>query len=185
MSATHRLPAVVSEAQELISVARIVRPQGRRGEVIADLFTDFPDRFADLGLVRIKRSSGAISDLKLESSRPHKGRIVLKFAGYDSIDQAEDLRDAQVMITRDQLVRLPEDVYYDFELIGCDVLTARGDEVGRVTDVRHFGAAPLLAVRDKKDEREHLIPLALSICVEIDVAHKRIVVNPPEGLLEL
>jgi 16S rRNA processing protein RimM len=170
--------------EDLISIARIARPQGRRGEVIADLLTDFPDRFADLEVARVKRSSGEISLLKLEGFRPHKGRVLLKFAGYDSIDRAEELRGAQVMVTRNQLVRLPEDTWYDFDLIGCHVLTTEGAPVGRVVSVLDYGAAPLLAVKDQEN-RELLIPLTLSICIEIDVANKRIVVNPPEGLLDL
>jgi 16S rRNA processing protein RimM len=173
-----------AEVEELISIARIVRPQGRRGEVIADLLTDFPDRFARLGEIRVRLSTGETSILKLEGSWLHKGRVVLKFAGCDNIAQAEVLRGAPVLVTRDQLVELPVDTYYDFDLVDCEVMTKDGRPVGRVAGVRRYGAAPLLAVQDG-EEREHLIPLTLSICVEIDVARKRIVIDPPEGLLEL
>jgi 16S rRNA processing protein RimM len=107
----------------------------------------------------------------------------LKFAGCDSVDTAEGLRGARVMISRDELVELPEDTYYDFELIGCEVVGAGGQQLGRVDAVQNYGAAPLLVIRDGK--RELLIPLVLSICVEIDTARKRIVVDPPEGLLDL
>jgi 16S rRNA processing protein RimM len=168
---------------DMISVARIARPQGHRGEVIADLLTDFPERFARLSRVFVKRADGRFLLLDLESSRMHKGRIALKFAGCDSIDGAEELRGARVVVSRDQLVELPEDTYYDFDLIGCEVVAIEGQQLGRVEEVQNYGAAPLLVVRD--GAREILIPLALSICVEIDTERKRIVVNPPEGLLEL
>jgi len=168
---------------DLIVVARIARPQGVRGEVIANLLTDFPERFAKPGSFYIKRADGKLLTCELESSWPHKGRVVLKFAGCDDMNGAEELRDAHVMITRDQLVALPEGVYYDFDLIGCEALTGDGQQLGRVEAVQNYGAAPLLVVRDGK--REFLIPLVLSICVEIDIERKRIVVNPPEGLLEL
>jgi 16S rRNA processing protein RimM len=168
---------------DLISVAQIARPQGRRGEVIADLLTDFPERFARLDSVYVKRADGRLLAIDLESSRPHKGRVALKFAGCDSVDAAEGLRGARVMISRDELVELPEDTYYDFELIGCEVVGAGGQQLGRVDEVQNYGAAPLLVIRDGK--RELLIPLVLSICVEIDTARKRIVVDPPEGLLDL
>jgi 16S rRNA processing protein RimM len=168
---------------DLISVARIARPQGHRGEVIANLLTDFPERFAGLRSVYVKRADGRLLLLDLETTRLHKGRIALKFAGCDSISGAEELRDARVMVSRDQLVELPEDTYYDFDLIGCEVVAIEGRQIGRVEDVRNYGAAPLLVIRD--GARELLIPLALSICVEIDTERKRIVVNPPEGLLEL
>jgi 16S rRNA processing protein RimM len=175
---------ITAETEELISVARIVRPQGRHGEVIADLLTNFPDRFARLDVARVMFSSGEILALELQNYRLHKGRIILKFAGYDSINQAEELRNAQVMVTRSQLVELPEDTYYDFDLVDCEVLTSEGKLIGRVAGVQNYGAAPLLVVAGE-DKREYLIPLALSICVDIDVARKRVVINPPEGLLEL
>ena len=168
---------------DLISVARIARPQGHRGEVIADLLTDFPERFARLGRVYVKRADGRLLFLDLENSRLHKGRVALKFTGFDSISGAEELRDARVLVSRDQLVELPEDTYYDFDLIGCEAVATGGQHLGHVVEVQNFGAAPLLVVRD--GARELLIPLVLSICVEIDTGRKRIVVNPPEGLLDL
>jgi 16S rRNA processing protein RimM len=168
---------------DLISVARIARPQGVRGEVIADLLTDFPERFARLGKTYVKRADGRLLVCDLENSRMHKGRVVLKFAGYDDVNGAEELRDARVMITRDQLIPLPEGSYYDFDIIGCEAITSDDQWLGRVEEVQNYGAAPLLVVRD--GERELLIPLVLSICAEIDIERKRIVVNPPEGLLEL
>ncbi len=171
-------------ADELINVARIVRPQGRNGEVIADLLTDFPERFARLDMVRIRLANGERLTLKLVRARPHKGRVILKFEGYDSIDQAEMLRHAHLVITREELIDLPENTFYEFDLIGCEVVTVAGKPVGRVTRVQNFGAAPLLSVVDQ-ERREYMIPLALSICVGIDTKQKRIVVDPPEGLLEL
>jgi 16S rRNA processing protein RimM len=187
MSAPPVLPSASTgsaEVEELISVARIVRPQGRRGEVIADLLTDFPERFAGLGDIRLRLSTGESSILKLESSWLHKGRVVLKFAGCDDIAQAEALRDSLILVTRDQLVELPADTYYDFDLVDCEVITKDAQPIGRVTGIQRYGAAPLLAVQDD-EKREHLIPLTVSICVEIDVVGKRIVIDPPEGLLEL
>ncbi len=172
-----------SSVDDLISVARIARPQGHRGEVIADLLTDFPERFAGLTKTLVKRADGRLLALDLENSRLHKGRIALKFAGYDSIESAEELRDARVMVTRDQLIELPDDTFYDFDLIGCEIVDSDERRLGRVEEVQHYGAAPLLVARD--DKRELLIPLVLSICVEIDTERKRIVVNPPEGLLDL
>jgi 16S rRNA processing protein RimM len=178
-------PDVTEDVREddLISVARIARPQGLRGEVIADLLTDFPERFARLGRVYVKRADGRLLLLDLENSRLHKGRVALKFTGFDSISGAEELRDAHVLVSRDQLVELPEDTYYDFDLIGCEAVATGGQHLGHVEEVQNYGAAPLLVVRD--GARELLIPLVLSICVEIDTGRKRIVVNPPDGLLDL
>lgn len=168
---------------DLIAVARILRPQGRRGEVIAELLTDFPERFTSLDTVRAIRPAGEVCDLKIERAWLHKGRVVLKFAGYDTINQAEGLRDVRLVVTRSQLVKLPAHSYYDFDLVDCEVVTREGERLGRVAKVHRHGAAPLLAVQDQG--REYLIPLALDICTEIDIARKRIVVDLPEGLLEI
>ena len=88
-----------------------------------------------------------------------------------------------MVITADQLVKLPADNYYEFDLIDCLVITTNGQTVGTVTGVQHCGAAPLLVVSDNKCE--HLIPMASGICLDIDTVQKRIVVDPPEGLLDL
>ena len=173
----------MADDEDLITVALIARPQGLRGEVIADLRTDFPDRFEDLDEVRLRLASGAVVERQLEYGRLHKGRIVLKFVGSDSVGEAEMLRGASLLITKSQLIPLPPDSYYDFDLVDCQVLTRDGGMVGRVAAVEHYGAAPLLVVVSP-ETREFLIPLAASICVEVDTAQKRIIVDPPAGLLD-
>ena len=172
---------------DLITVARIARPQGLRGEVIADLLTDFPEQFAQRKQVWLGRADGTARLAELEKARPHQKRIVLKFKGCDSCNDAELLRDLRVMIARAEAVELPENQFFHFDLIGCAIVTRDGETLGEVSDVQDYGAAPLLIVRQivKQAERELMIPLADSICVEIDTPHKRIVVELPEGLLDL
>lgn len=169
--------------ERLISIARIARPQGVHGEVIADILTDYPDRFAALDEVKILRDGKILGVFEIENYRFHKGRILLKFAGYDDPDKAEELRGASVVVGREELVELEEDEYYFFDLEGCQVVTIEGQPLGTVTKVDDFGAAPLLVVKD--GSREVLIPLTREICPEVDVDSKKIVVNPPEGLLDL
>jgi 16S rRNA processing protein RimM len=173
----------VAQDEDWISVARVARPHGIRGEVIADLLTDFPDRFDELDRVRVETADGQARELALESWRVHKHRVILKFEGYDRMNDAEELRGARVVVDKARLVSLPEDTYYDFDLIGCEVATSSGDRLGRVAKVERYGASPLLTIEN--GEREYMIPLALDICVEIDVVKQRIVVDPPPGLLEL
>lgn len=168
---------------ELISIARIARPQGIRGEAIADILTDFPERFEKLRSVWAISPAGQVELVNIEKAWLHKGRVVLKIAGFDNMNQAEALRGFRIAITESELAPLPPDTYYDFDLTGCEVSTVSGEVIGSVEAVEKHGAAPLLKVRG--ENREHLIPLVLSICVEVDVAHKRIVIAPPEGLLEL
>ena len=171
------------QPEPLISIARIARPQGVRGEVIADILTDFPDRFDDLDEVTLLRDGKVLGSLALEQYRFHKGRVLLKFAGYDDADRAEELRGASLVITPDELVELDDDEYYVFDLEGCEVVTVDGQPLGVVTKVDDYGAAPLLSVKTEK--KEVLIPLTRDICPDVDVDNKKIVVNPPEGLLDL
>ena len=173
----------VAHNEQLISIARIARPQGIRGEVIADILTDFPDRFAALDEVTLLRDGKVFGLLNLERHRFHKGRVLLKFAGYDDPDKAEELRGASLVIHQDELVELEEDEYFLFDLEGCEVVTMEGQPLGTVVKVENFGAAPLLVVRN--ESKEFLIPLTREICPDVDTANKKIVVNPPNGLLDL
>ena len=172
-----------AQSEQLISIARIARPQGVRGEVIADILTDFPDRFAELTEVALLRDGRVLGIFELEQHRFHKGRVLLKFAGYDDADSAEELRGASVVIDREELIELEEDEYYLFDLEGCEVVTIDGQSLGTVVRVNDYGAAPVLMV--KNQTREFLIPLTRDICPDVDIDHKKIVVNPPQGLLDL
>jgi 16S rRNA processing protein RimM len=169
---------------EGIVIAHIARPWGRRGEVTAEILTDFPERFDDVSSVRLRRGLTERS-ADVEGYWFHKGRVVLKFAGIDTISDAEPLAGLDVVIPDEELHALPEgeDVYYDFELAGCSVETGTGEQVGDVESVLRTGGGALLSVR--RGGREVLIPFIDEICVEVDVAAKRIVVQLPEGLLEL
>jgi 16S rRNA processing protein RimM len=175
----------LNNQQDGIVIARIAKAFGIRGEVAADILTDFPERFSDVGEVTLRR--GAEQRLaELEHHRFHKGRVLLKFAGVDTMTDAEQLAGFEVVIGEDELYELPEgdDLYYDFDLVGCEVRTVDGDVVGAVASVLHAGENALLSVRRPSD-RETLVPFVDEICVEVDVEAKRITIDPPEGLLDL
>ena len=169
--------------EELIAVARIAKVRGIRGEVAADLLTDFPERFDGLEELISVDAAGGRRTLPVEKSWLHGGRVILKFAGYDSPEAARALVGRELAVPEEDAVELEEDEFYDWELVDCRVETIDNRGIGRVREVLHTGAAPVLVVRDVV-EREHLIPLAESICVEIDTEEKLIRVDPPEGLLE-
>jgi 16S rRNA processing protein RimM len=169
--------------EELIAVARVVKVRGVRGEVAAHLLTDFPERFEGLEKLIAIDAAGARQPLDVEKSWLHGGRVILKFAGYDSPEEAEVLVGRELAVPEAEAVELEEDEFYDWQLIDCRVEMIDKREIGRVSEVLHTGAAPVLVVREGK--REHLIPLAGSICVEIDTEAKLIRVDPPEGLLEI
>jgi len=170
--------------QDLITIARISKPQGRIGEVAAELMTDFPERFDDLEKVIVAFPNGEQQTLSLTGSWPHKGRVILKFEGVDSISDAEKLKGCKILISPDDLVELPEDSFFDFELEGCEVVDSSNRSIGTVREVVRTGGTDLLAVVTESGD-EKLIPFADSICTNVDVEGKRIVIDPPEGLLEL
>ncbi len=175
-----------SAPDRFLAIARIVRPRGRRGEVVAELLTDFPQRFQELRQVFLERGAGEVAAVALERAWPHKGRMVLKFAGVDSIEDASRLRGCRVLIPREQRVPLPPSHYYLWELIGCRVVREYdGVEsfVGTVDAVEATGGVDVLHISTSRGEV--LVPLAQAICTRIDPACKRVVIDPPQGLLEL
>ncbi len=172
-------------ADDLVAVARVVKVRGLRGEVAADLLTDYPERFARVERLIAVSPAGARLTLKVEQSRLHAGRVLLRFAGYETPEAARALVGMELTVPESEAVQLGEGEFFDWQLEGCRVETVEGRALGRVARVLHYGAAPVLVVREEGgDAREHLIPLAESICVEIDTEAKLIRVDPPEGLIE-
>jgi 16S rRNA processing protein RimM len=167
---------------DLVAIAKVARPRGIKGEVVADLLTDFPERFDGLTQVIGLSPDGARQDLKIESSRLQNGRILLKFAGIETIEDAEAIRDAEICVTEDEAVELEEDEYFDWELEGCRVQTLAGEMVGTVKELMRTGGTENLVVQGT--EKDHLIPFAEAICVDVDIENKLIKIDPPEGLLE-
>ena len=175
--------AAADGAEELVAVARVAKTRGIRGEVAADLLTDFPERFRGLEELIAVTPEGRRRRLRVERSWLHGGRVVFKFAGYDAPETAKELVGYELTVPESQAVELEEGEFFDWQLAGCRVETVAGEALGAVREVLHYGASPVLAVAGDAG-REHLIPLVVSICVEVDVERKLIRVDPPEGLLE-
>jgi 16S rRNA processing protein RimM len=169
---------------DLIVVAHIVKVRGLRGEVVADLLTDFPDRFAGLKSLIGISSSGGKRSLQIEEQWFHGNRLVLKFAGFDSIEEAKELVDYDLAVPTEDRVELPDDIFYEWELIGCRVETIGGEAIGVATEIMRTGGVEIMKVVDETG-RDRLIPMASDIVVEIDKEQKLIRIDPPEGLLEL
>lgn len=168
---------------ELVAIARTVRTRGLRGELVAEVLTDFPERFDGLKDVIAVLPSGEQRNLKLSNAWFQKDRIVLGFEGVNSVEKAEELRDADICVAEADAVELDDGEFFDWELEGCKAINVDGTEIGTVRELMRTGAAEILVV-ENDEKREILIPFAESICIEVDVENKRIVVDPPEGLLE-
>ena len=118
--------------------------------------------------------------MEVENTWMHGDHLIFKFKGIDSISDAEKLAGAEVTIPFEERASLDENEVYESDLIGCEVFDASGRSLGVVTDFQETGGTPLLQVGENL-----LIPFAKTICTEIDLEHRRIVVNPPDGLLDL
>lgn len=170
-------------SEDLIVIARAVRTHGLKGEIVCELLTDFPERFEDVQELVLVTPSGEQTPGKLEDFWFQKDRVVLKLAGYDDVDQAKSLVGYDFAVSDSELVPLEEDEFYDWELEGCTVKVGE-QSIGQVQSVMKTGGAEILVVADESG-KEHLVPLAAEIVVKIDAAAKVILIDPPEGLLEL
>lgn len=168
---------------DLVLIARAVKTHGLKGEVVAELLTDFPERFEDLDEVVLVSPRGEQKTGRLDDFWFQKDRVVLKLDGYNDIDAAKQLIGYQFAVPESDRVQLEADEFYDWELEGCTVKV--GDQsIGQVRSVMRTGGAEILVVSDESGN-ERLVPLAASIVVAIDPVAKTILVDPPEGLLDL
>ena len=180
----------MTEEAEFVTIARVAKTQGRHGEVAATLLTDFPELFETrrklFALGDSRKQSGAAEPnrrkLELDEHWFHKGMVVLKFAGVDSISDAETLVGSEIQIPRSERAALGSDEFYVSDLTGCTV-TDSGREIGRIKDVQFgSGEAPLLVI---EGEKEYLVPFAAAYIEKIALEQKRLEMKLPEGLLEL
>jgi 16S rRNA processing protein RimM len=173
-----------SDSNQFITLARVVKTQGRHGEVAVEVHSDAPDRFREgMKLLALGKSGEARRELEIEGLWPHKGLLVLKFCAVDSISDAETLIGAELQVPSSDRAQLDEGWNYISDLVGCMVLD-HGQEIGRIEDVQ-FGAgeAPLLIV--SADEKKFDVPFAQAYLEGVDLARKVVRMNLPEGLLEI
>jgi 16S rRNA processing protein RimM len=173
----------VSSWEEMVVVGRVARAHGNRGEVIVNAETDFPEiRFRAGSELRLRRG-GVVDTLRIGAVRIHQGRPVVAFDGVSTMDAAEALAGAELRIAPEDLLPLSAGEFYRHDLVGCRVETADGRELGEVRQVEDGAGVDRLVVAGSRGEI--LVPLAADICVKIDPAARRIVIRPPEGLIEL
>jgi len=164
-------------------VGRIARPHGLKGQVAINPETDFVEERFAVGAVVWTRSNAGDEQLTVSSLRLQSGRPIVGFVGFDRIEDVERLAGQELRIPEEALQPLRPGTYYEHQLVGCVVETTTGDVIGEVAKVEGGAGASRLVIDGPRGEI--LIPLVVDICVEIDVATKRIRIDPPEGLLEL
>jgi len=168
----------------MAGVGRIARAHGIRGQVIVSLDTDFPEERFRPGAELFIERNGAIQTLTLTSVRFHRDRPVIGIAGVETMSDAEALAGRELRVPVDRLAPLPGGTFYRHDLIGCRVETPAGELVGTVEKVEGTLSGSRLVVA-AASRGEVLIPLVAKICIAVDPAAKRIVIDPPEGLLDL
>ena len=171
----------MSEWDDMVLVGRIARAHGIRGQVIVDPATDFPDERFKAGSVLHIRRGDATEAVTVETVRFHRGRPIIGLLGIGTMNAAEALAGMELRVGMDALQPLPAGSYYHHDLIGCAVETTGGEKIGEVRGVEGDGASSRLIVEGAQGHM--LIPMVEGICVTIDIAGRRIVVAPPEGLL--
>ena len=175
---------------DFITLARVVKTQGRHGEVGAEIHSDVPGRFAEgMKLFALPKSQdlkiqGTRRELEVEDLWPHKGLVVLKFRGVDSMNDAELLIGSELQVPRGERADLEPGWTYVSDLIGCTVLD-HAREIGRIEDVQ-FGAgeAPLLIVANSAGKKFD-VPFAEAYLEGVNIAQQQVRMNLPEGMLEL
>jgi len=166
-----------------VTLAEIFRPRGVRGELIARSLTDIPGRLESLKHAQVRLANGTDREVELSEVWPHKGDWVVKFAGVDSMDAADEFRGADLWVPASERAALPDGDYYQSDLIGCEVVDrSTGRSIGVVEGWQQYGGPPLMEVT--VDGREALIPFVGAEC-QIDLGARVIRMSLPEGLLDL
>ena len=169
--------------ERMVVVGCIARAHGRRGEVIVNLHTDFPEVRFRSGSHLFAAVEGRVVELRVTDVRFQRGRPIVGFESIPDIDSAERLAGVELRVPESTLAPLPANTFYEHDLVGCRVETVDGRCVGAVRTVEAAPGAARLIVDAAGSEVD--VPLVDAICVRVDTAARTIVVDPPDGLLDL
>ncbi|UCC45514.1 MAG: 16S rRNA processing protein RimM [Candidatus Zixiibacteriota bacterium] len=166
----------MTQSTKFVSVGKLGKTRGVRGEIYVTPTTDFPDRFLNLKEIFTSDRSDWVL-MRIESSRMISGRPVLKFEGIESKEEAARLTNRELAVTRDQLVELPENSYYLFDLVGCTVIDNESrKKLGTVTDVQQYPANDVYLI-ETEDGKEALIPAVKEFVIRVDIENKTVFVD--------
>jgi 16S rRNA processing protein RimM len=173
----------VTGSPDLLLVGRVARAHGNKGQVIVNPETDFPEERFAAGHVLVVEQQGRTVERRIASVRFHQGRPVLGLEGVATMDDADALAGAELKVPAAELAPLPEQTYYRHDLVGCEVRTTGGAVVGNVAGVEGPLERSLLVVASPRGEV--MIPMIDGIVARVDVAKRQIVVDPPDGLIDV
>jgi 16S rRNA processing protein RimM len=161
---------------KLISIGKIVGTQGNKGEVKVLPLTDFPERFKKLEEVYL----GEKRKVQIKGVRYHKGKIILKFSGCDSLGEALQLKGEMLRLEEKDAVKLPEGFYFIHDIIGLDVFALEGKHLGKVKEIFSTPSNDVYVI--KNEAKELLIPATKEVVKEINLKEKRMEINLMKGL---
>jgi 16S rRNA processing protein RimM len=173
---------VAGEWDVMVVVGRVARPHGRHGQVVVNPETDFLEARFQPGKVLFALRGGSVEALRVEAVRFQRGRPIVGIDGIGSITAAEALAGLELRVPLAELAALPAGSFYRHDLVGCAVELVSGELLGRVSRVEGDSVGSRLVVATS--EGDVLVPLAAHICVTVDPGARKIVIDPPEGLLE-
>ena len=171
---------------DFIEIGEIAGAHGVKGYVKVNPFTDFPERFKKMKSAVIEKNNGTFGNYAIEDVIFHKNMVLIKFGNINNMDEAGELKGCKIVTEKKDLIKLPEDSYYIFDLIGCDVFE-ESEYLGKVTDIIETGSNDVYVVKKGGDggNGELLIPALAWVVINVDVESKKIQVKLPKGLREL
>ncbi len=165
-----------------VVIGRVVKPHGLRGEVVVEVLTDFPGRFFEGLKVRLSGAGAASGEGRISGVRRQHDRLLVTFEGISDVEGAEKLRNAELSVSAEDVAPRPEGYVYHWEIEGAEAFDEKGRRLGRVAELQNVGGRPLLVLETPRGPRD--VPFARPIVVSVDVVGKRIVLDPPAGLLD-
>lgn len=172
----------MAQKESLVNIGRVITTQGSKGEVRVISLTDFPDRFRNLKKIYLVHERKQPVTTEIERTWPHKGFIILKIKGYDSISQAEELKGFFIAIPKEERMKLKKDEYYIDEVMGLEVENEEGKRLGKIIDVVRNPGNDIYVVKNNK---ELWIPATKEMVKKIDLENKKMVIHMVEGLESL
>lgn len=173
----------INNSNERVTIGRILKARGIRGEVKVLLLTDIPDRFKGLESVYVQIAKERTPRVEIKHVSYYKNFAYLQFTGHNSVKSVEQFIGCALQVDAAESPELPEGVYYHFEIIGSEVFTDDDRFLGTVTDILETGSSDVYIVRD--GEQEYLIPSTKEVVTQIDREKRKLIVHPLEGLLDL
>lgn len=171
-------------SEQYFTVGKIVNTHGIKGELKILPQTDFPEvRFA-IGsqlFMSLTEGSGSLTPLKIETSRLHKNVYIIKFSGMEHINDVEKYKGALLKVSEEARIELPEDEYYYSDIIGCEVITDEGEELGKITEILSPGANDVWVITPPKG-KDILIPVIDDVLLDVDAAAKKVKIHLLEGI---